>query len=93
MKDYRKTHKPCSRCKGTGRIKLKKIMLDTDDVRKILLIMKQNRLNQLTLSKVLDISQGTINGWFYKKTNPKGTIKRIYFDILKLKGYPMPRKF
>jgi hypothetical protein len=49
--------------------------------------MNKYKLNQLSLAKVLKISQGTVNGWFHRKTNFHGKIKDIYFDNLKMKGY------
>ena len=48
--------------------------------------MEKNNLNQLTVAKILNISQGTVNGWFHRKTNLQGKIKTIYFEVLKMKG-------
>jgi transcriptional regulator with XRE-family HTH domain len=53
----------------------------------MLRIMEKHGLNQLTLAKILDISQGTVNGWFHRKTNLQGKIKTIYFEMLKHEGY------
>lgn len=82
-----KLYKPCERCNGTGKIKHKQEKLDTPHVKRMLKIMKKYDLNQLKLAKILDISQGTVNGWFYKKTNLQGRIKLLYFTQLKLLGY------
>ena len=80
-------YKHCQNCKGTGRIKLANTKLTTPDVKRLLKIMKKYDMTQLSLAKILEMSQGTINGWFYAKTNPRGKVKSIYFNILKIKGY------
>lgn len=85
--DNNKLYKACNQCRGTGKIKLANSKLKTTDVKRLLRIMKNYELNQLSLSKILEISQGTINGWLYAKTNPTGKIKNLYFTILKIKGY------
>lgn len=50
-------------------------------------LMDKHELNQLKLAKILEISQGAVNGWFHRKTNLNGKIKSIYFEMLKSKGY------
>ena len=85
--DNKKLYKHCGRCRGTGKIKLKNERLKTPDVKKLLKIMKKHNLNQLDLSKILEMSQSTINGWLYAKTNPTGKIKKLHFNILKIKGF------
>ena len=77
----------CSKCKGTGKTKAKAVQIDSPDCNKMRAIMKRNKLNNLSLAKVLGISSGTIHGWFHFGSNAKGEIKQLYFDILKLKGY------
>ena len=84
---YKQLYKACNKCRGTGKIKLANTKLNTPDVKRLLKIMKKYDLNQLSLSKVLEMSQGTINGWLYAKTNPTGKIKKIIFNILNIKGY------
>ena len=86
MKKTNLKYKPCSKCRGTGKVKAKEKMLDTPDVKRMLRIMKRNGLNQLALSRLIGINQGTINGWFYKFTNKQGLIKKIYFELLANKG-------
>jgi predicted XRE-type DNA-binding protein len=81
-----KIYKPCNRCGGTGKVKIKQEMLETRDVKKMLNIMKRNSFKQLDLAKVLGVSQGTVNGWFHRKTNLQGKIKPLYFELLKSKG-------
>lgn len=80
-------YKPCNRCNGTGKIKIRQSPLLTKDTKKMLSIMKKNKLNQLQIAKILDISQGAVSGWFKKESNLQGKIKRIYFNVLKSKGY------
>lgn len=80
-------YKKCIRCNGTGKIKKRSPYLLTKDTKKMLRIMEKHELNQLALAKILNISQGAINGWFHRKTNLQGKIKSIYFDMLKAKGY------
>jgi hypothetical protein len=87
IKENKILYKACTKCRGTGKIKLKNSKLKTADVKRLLNIMEKYDLNQLSLSKILEMSQSTINGWFYYKTNPTGKIKRIIFNILKIKGY------
>ncbi len=82
-----KIYKNCIRCSGTGKIKIRSPLLLTPDTKKMLAIMKKHGLNQLSLAKILDISQGTVNGWLHRKTNLQGKIKSIYFRMLKMKGY------
>lgn len=82
-----KIYKNCPRCRGTGKIKIRQSLLKTEDTKKMLNIMKKYKLKQLDLAKILEISQGTINGWFHRKTNLQGKIKKMYFIILKHKGY------
>lgn len=78
--------KTCSRCKGKGLTKIRQDKLETKDTKKMLSIIKRNKLNQLQIAYILNISQGTVNGWFHEKTNKQGKIKKIYFDILTFKG-------
>lgn len=80
-------YKSCNKCRGTGKIKLANTKLNTPDVKRLLAIMKRHELTQLDLAKILEMSQGTINGWLYAKTNPTGKIKKLHFSILKIKGY------
>lgn len=80
-------YKPCNRCNGTGKIKIRQSPLLTPDTKKMLSIMKRNKLNQLQVAKILVISQPAVCGWFKKKCNLKGKIKPIYFNMLKMKGY------
>jgi len=80
-------YKKCLRCNGTGNLKIRSPYLQTKDTKKMLRIMEKHGLNQLTLAKILDISQGTVNGWFHRKTNLQGKIKTIYFEMLKHEGY------
>jgi DNA-binding transcriptional regulator YiaG len=82
-----KLYKPCVKCNGTGKRKIANEKLATPDVKRLLAIMKRNNLNQLSLAKVLEISQSTINGWLYEKSNPTGKVKKVWFTILKIKGY------
>lgn len=49
-------------------------------------IMKKHKLSQLSLSKILGISQTAVNNWFNPKTRIQG-VKKKYFDILSEKGY------
>jgi len=65
------------------------IVGDTPNIRKIIKIMKLNNLNQSSLARLLGISQSTVAGWFSGATNIHGTIKPIYFDLLKLKKVRM----
>ncbi len=85
--DNERLYKACNKCRGTGKIKLANTKLTTPDVKRLLRIMKKHNLNQLSLSKVLEINQSTINGWLYAKTNPTGKIKKLHFTVLKIKGY------
>jgi DNA-binding transcriptional regulator YiaG len=87
MNHCNKLYKHCDRCKGTGKIKLANTKLNTPDVKRLLRIMKKHSMTQLSLAKILEMSQGTINGWFYAKSNPRGKIKKLHFNILKIKGY------
>jgi DNA-binding transcriptional regulator YiaG len=80
-------YKKCLRCNGTGKLKIRESYLLTKDTKKMLSIMEKYGLNQLGLAKTLGISQGTVNGWFHRKTNLNGKIKDIYFENLKHKGY------
>ena len=80
-------YKRCERCRGTGKLKKREPILKTEDTKRMLLMMEKYNLKQLDLAKILDISQGTINGWFHRKTNLQGTIKPIYFNMLKKLGY------
>lgn len=82
-----KLYKPCKHCNGTGKIKIRATHMLTPDTKKMLALMKKNNLNQLQIAKILDISQGTVSGWFKKETNLLGKIKSIYFEMLKMKGY------
>jgi DNA-binding transcriptional regulator YiaG len=85
MKDS--LYKRCERCRGTGKLKIRETKLKTIDVKRMISIMDKYDLKQLDLAKILEISQGTVNGWFYKKSNLQGKIKSIYFTMLKTKGY------
>ncbi len=78
--------KICKFCKGKGTTKIRRSPIDTPDTRRMLAIMKRNKLNQTLLSQLLGISQGTIAGWFKQETNKQGKIKSIYFEMLKIKG-------
>lgn len=80
-------YKKCLKCQGTGKLKIKSPYLLTKDTKKMLAIMKKYDLNQLGIAKVIGVSQGTVNGWFHRKTNMQGKIKNIYFENLKNKGY------
>jgi hypothetical protein len=80
-------YKKCLKCQGTGKIKIRSPYLQTKDTKRMLKVMDKHDLTQLQLAKILDISQGTVNGWFHRKTNLQGKIKQIYFDMLKFKGY------
>lgn len=95
----KKTHIRCSVCKGKGEM-LKPVVkkslrntipdspyIQTKDTKRMLEIMRRYGLSQLTLAKVLGISNGTVNGWLHRKTNLKGKIRSIYFEMLKMKGY------
>lgn len=82
-----KLYRKCRHCKGTGKLKVRQEYQDTPDIKKLIAIMKRNDLNQLSLAKVLGMSQGTINGWLHEHTNPSGTIKKVYFNMLKVLGY------
>ncbi len=84
-----KITKFCKECKQKLPREKPPIVGDTPDIRRILKIMKLNDLNQTRLARLLNISQGTVAGWFSGKTNIHGTIKPIYFDILKLKKIRM----
>jgi len=86
-KGLSKLYKQCNKCQGTGKLKRRQAYLDTPDVKKMLALMKRNKLNQLSLAKVLDLSQGTVNGWMHPHTNAQGKIKKIYFQLLGAKGY------
>lgn len=85
MKD--KLYQKCKRCNGTGKLKIRESYLRTKDTSRMLKLMDKHGLNQLSLAKTLGISQGTVNGWFHRKTNLQGIIKPIYFEMLILKGY------
>lgn len=85
MTNLKRIYKPCERCKGTGKLKIRNKYIQSKDIKKILLIMKKYKLNQLAMAKVLNITQGTLNGWLHGVT--KGKIKSIYFEILKMRGY------
>ena len=87
MPSEKKLYKKCNRCQGTGKLKIRETYLRTKDTNKMLSIMNKYAFTQLTLAKILEISQGTVNGWFHRKTNLQGKIKKIYFDALKTKGY------
>jgi DNA-binding transcriptional regulator YiaG len=80
-------YKKCLKCNGTGKIKIRSPYLQTKDTKKMLKIMEKHGFNQLALAKTLNISQGTVNGWFHRKTNLQGKIKTIYFEMLKSKGF------
>lgn len=82
-----KIYKPCNKCHGTGKIKIRGDRLLTPDTRKMIAIMNRNGLTQLALAKHLDISQATVSGWFKASSNIKGKIKKIYFESLKSKGF------
>jgi methylphosphotriester-DNA--protein-cysteine methyltransferase len=80
-------YKPCKRCQGTGKLKIRESYLRTKDTKKMLALMDKYGFTQLSLAKTLGISQGTVNGWFHRKTNLQGKIKPLYFENLKNKGY------
>ena len=82
-----KLYKGCPHCKGTGKVKLKQTRLDTPDVNKMQKILDKYNWTQGDLAKACGVAQGTVNGWFYHKTNLQGKIKKIYFTILKSKGF------
>lgn len=82
----KKIYQPCSKCKGTGRTKIRQPLLETEDTKKMRDIMKRHGLKQHTLAKLLGISSGAVNGWFHQKTNLQGKIKPIYFHMLDFKG-------
>lgn len=83
----KKIYKKCLRCNGTGKLKIRSPYLQTKDTKKMIKLMDKHELNQLKLAKILEISQGAVNGWFHRKTNLNGKIKSIYFEMLKSKGY------
>lgn len=87
MKIAKKLYKKCSKCRGTGKLKIRDEYFLTPDTKKMLALMKRYGLKQLDVAKILDISQGTVNGWFHQKTNFQGKIKSIYFQLLKARGY------
>lgn len=80
-------YKSCKICKGTGKIKLSLPKLNTPDCKRMLAIMRKHKWTQCDLAKAIGISQGTISDWFYHETNITGTIKTLYFSILKQKGF------
>ena len=84
---YPRKYKYCKYCRGTGKIKINLPKLNTPDCKKMLAIMKKNKWTQSDIAKVIGISQGAVSDWFYRETNTTGTIKKLYFNILKQKGF------
>jgi DNA-binding transcriptional regulator YiaG len=77
----------CSKCHGSGKTKARLKQIESPDTNKMRAIMKRNKLNNLSLAKTLGISSATVHDWFHFGTNSKGKIKKLYFDILKMKGF------
>lgn len=77
------------KCLSCGQLMRRKKLppLSTPDVNKMRKIMKKNNLTQMKLAEIIGISQGTVQGWFTASRNLKGRIKKIYFEILKSRGY------
>ncbi len=80
-------YRPCSYCKGTGKIKVRLPKLDTPDCKRMREIMTKYNFTQFDLAKVLGIAQATISDWFYAETNSTGKIKKLYFTLLKHRGF------
>jgi hypothetical protein len=76
----------CSKCHGSGKTKKRSIQIESPDTNRMRILMKKHQLTMYSLAKLIGISQGTVSGWFHFGTNKNGTIKQIYFDLLKLKG-------
>ncbi len=86
VKNGRINRKKCMACGQLIKRERKK-MLDTPDVKKMLKIIKKYKLTQTKLANIIGISQGTIQGWFFKSTNIRGKIKPLYFEVLQMNGY------
>ena len=78
----------CSKCNGKGKVKARDYdCVESSDINKMKKIIKNNNLKLYQLADILGISQAAVSGWFKLGTNVKGQIKKIYFDVLKIKGY------
>jgi DNA-binding transcriptional regulator YiaG len=80
------TYKDCNKCNGTGKLKERAAQQKSPDIDKMKDIMRRKKLKINSLAKLLGISNGAVQGWFHVSTNTTGKIKKLYFDILKLKG-------
>lgn len=80
-------YQKCVLCKGAGKTKKRLIYNDRSDTKKMVGIMKRNKISQTGLAKILNITQSTVSGWLSHRMVNFAGINKKYFDMLKSKGY------